>query len=99
MATACTQGCKALLTHPALQDPQPRGQDSHTDPGQMGDPRLDTAFYDKGLGGLRVDVLLPQAGLQVTAAGVLWPPDQDAFAATLAAASHHRPVWADLVLP
>ena len=92
-------GIEALLTHPALQDLRPKGQDTHSDPGQSGDPRLDTAFYDKGLGGLRVDVLLPQSGLQVTASGVLWPPDQDAFAAILAAASRHRPVWADLVLP
>lgn len=89
----------ALLTHPALQDPQPRGDDLHNDPGQSGDPTLDTAFYDKGVGGLRVDVLLPQAGLGVKAAGVLWPTPGDAFAATLAAASRHRPVWAEIALP
>ena len=88
-----------LLTHPALQDPQPRGDDLHQDPGQSGDPLLDTALYGKGLGGLRVDVLLPQAGLTVKAAGVMWPTPQDDFANTLSAASRHRPVWAEIALP
>ncbi len=89
----------ALLADPALQDPQPKGTSGHIDKGQRGDPALDTAFYPKGVGGLRVDVLLPSAGLQVQAAGVLWPADSDPFAATLAAASRHRPVWADIDLP
>ena len=89
----------ALLTHPALQDIQPRGDDLHHDPGHRGDPSLDTALYGKGLGGLRVDVLLPQAGLTVTASGVMWPTPTDDFAATLTAASRHRPVWAEVALP
>jgi hypothetical protein len=89
----------ALLTHPALQDLQPKGQDNHSDAGQSGDARLDTALYDKGLGGLRVDVLLPQAGLVVKSAGVMWPPAVDPFTATLNAASRHYPVWADVSLP
>ena len=89
----------ALLSHPALQDIQPRGDDLHHDPGQRGDPTLDTAFYAKGVGGLRVDVLLPQAGLAIKAAGVMWPTAQDDFSTTLAAASRHRPVWAEVVLP
>ena len=88
-----------LLSHPALQDPRPRGDDLHHDPGHSGDPTLDTAFYDKGVGGLRVDVLLPQAGLTVMAAGVMWPTPGDAITATLAAASRHRPVWAEVTLP
>ncbi len=92
------QAMTALLTHPALQDPAPRGENLHVDPGQTGDPRLDTALYAKGLGGLRVDVLLPQAGLDVPTAGVLWPAEGDPFIATLDAASRHRPVWADIVL-
>ncbi len=89
----------ALLSHPALQDPMPQGENLHDDTGQKGDPLLDTAFYDKGLGGLRVDVLLPQTGLGVTATGVFWPSQSDPFTATLTAASHHRPVWADVILP
>lgn len=88
-----------LLTNPALQDPQPKGAPGRTDAGQTGDPTLDTAFYGKGVGGLRVDVLLPSADLQVQAAGVNWPADTNPFAATLAAASRHRPVWADISLP
>ncbi len=90
---------QALLTNPALQDPQPRGTSGHTDPGQKGDPALDTAFYPKGVGGLRVDVILPQAGLNVASAGILWPAETDPFAAILAAASRHRPVWAEITLP
>jgi hypothetical protein len=93
------QGMKALLGSAALQDPAPRGTATRQDPGQGGDPALDTALYGKGLGGLRVEVLLPSSGVQVLASGVLWPADSDPFAAILAAASRHRPVWADIVLP
>ncbi len=90
---------RALLASPAIQDPRPEGARGRSDPGQSGDPGLDTAFYPKGVGGLRVDMILPSAGLQVTAAGVMWPTDSDAFAATLAAASRHRPVWVEIEVP
>ena len=90
------QAMQALLTHPALQDPAPRGLHQRTEPGHKGDPALDTALYDPGPGGLRVDVILPSADLTVTGSGVLWPPDSDPLAATLRAASRHRPVWVDL---
>ena len=93
------QGMAALLESGAVQDPRPRGTASRQDAGQRGDAALDTAFYAKGVGGLRVDVLLPSAGLRVVASGVMWPDDSDPFAATLAAASRHRPVWADIDLP
>ncbi len=86
-----------LFDHPQLQDPAPRGTHGRTEPGQPGDPALDTALYD--FGGLRVEVVLPSAGLRVVQSGVLWPPDDDPFAAVLAAASRHRPVWVDLALP
>lgn len=66
--------------------------------GKKGDPALDTALYD-GLGGLRVEVILPSADLVVDGAGVLWPPDTDPLAAMLATASRHRPLWVDLTLP
>ncbi len=92
-------GMAALLGSRALQDIEPRGTAVRQDAGQQGDPALDTAFYGKGVGGLRVDVLLPSAGLRVVASGVMWPDDSDPFAATLAAASRHRPVWADIDLP
>lgn len=89
----------ALLADPRLQDPQPRGTGGPVDAGQRGDPALDTAVYaDPPLGGLRLDYVLPSADLPVTAAGVLWPPEADPMAATLAAAGRHRPVWVDLDL-
>ena len=89
---------RSLLRHPALQDPAPKGRAGRSDPGQKGDAALDTALYD-GLGGLRVEVILPSAGLAVEGAGVLWPSDQDPLAATLATASRHRPLWVDITLP
>lgn len=88
----------ALLSHPAVQDPRPRGTAPRSDPGQTGDAALDTALYD-GLGGLRVEVILPSAGLKVTGSGVLWPPEDDPLAGTLALASRHRPLWVDIALP
>ncbi|MEO6300051.1 MAG: endonuclease/exonuclease/phosphatase family protein [Paracoccaceae bacterium] len=90
---------RALLSNQSVQDVKPEGARGRSDPGQTGDPGLDTAFYPKGVGGLRVDVVLPSAGLQVAAAGVMWPADSDGFATTLAMASRHRPVWVDIVMP
>jgi len=94
-------GIAGLIAHPALQDPAPRSTSGRVDAGQQGDPALDTADYSAagGPGGLRVDYLLPSADLKVTAAGVLWPPESDPLAATLAAASRHRPVWVEITLP
>lgn len=91
-------GITALLADPRLQDPEPRGQSGRLDPAQQGDAALDTALFD-GIGGLRVDLVLPSAGLKVTDAGVLWPPETDPMAATAAAASRHRLVWVDVALP
>lgn len=91
-------GIAALLAHPSLQDPAPRGTHGRAEPDHAGDPALDTALY-ADIGGLRVDLVLPSASLAVTGAGVLWPPDGDPLAADLAAASRHRPVWVDLTLP
>ena len=89
------QAITALLHHPGLQDPQPRGTSGRTEPNQTGDPALDTALYPK-IGGSRVEVILPSADLHVSGSGVLWPPDPDPLAATLATASRHRPLWVDL---
>lgn len=91
-------GITALLSHPALQDPAPRGSHGRDEPGQSGDPALDTAIYDD-LGGLRLDYVLPSSDLRVTGAGVLWPASGDPLGADLAAASHHFPVWVDIDLP
>ena len=92
------QALQALLAGPALQDPTPRGPHGRNEPGHKGDPALDTAFYAKGVGGLRVDYVLPSAELPITGAGVLWPKDGP-LAETLAQASRHRPVWVDVTLP
>lgn len=92
------EAIRALLVHPAVQDPAPKGSHARDDPDQQGDPLLDTALYDQ-VGGLRVEVVLPSADLTVQSAGVLWPDDADTLASSLTAASRHRPVWVDLTLP
>lgn len=89
----------ALLAHPGLQDPAPRGASGHIDPEHAGDPGLDTALFAAPLGGLRTEVILPSADLAVTGAGVLWPPTGDPLAETVGAASRHRLVWVDITLP
>ena len=85
-----------LLGHPALQDPRPRGAGGGG-AGHSGDPALDTVEWD-GPGPLRVDYVLPAAGLTVTAAGVVWPDDPDALA-VVRRASRGRAVWVDIALP
>lgn len=90
-------GIASLLAHRALQDPAPRGTHGRSEPAHRGDPALDTALYPE-IGGLRLDYVLPSAGLTVTGAGVLWPGPEDPLAADLAAVSPHRPVWVDLAL-
>jgi len=93
------EAIRALLAHPALQDPAPRAAHGRAqEPGQSGDPALDTALYAR-VGGLRVDYVLPSAGLVVRGSGVQWPPDGTEEAAIFARASRHYPVWVDIVLP
>lgn len=46
----------------------------------------------------RIDYLLPAPGLQVQAAGILWP-GEGALAEAVASASRHRLVWMDISLP
>ena len=67
--------------------------------GHRGDPRFDTAdFADEAPGNLRVDYVLPSAGLEIVDAGVFWPVE-GAPGAALVDASDHRLVWVDVVLP
>lgn len=86
-----------------LQDPAPEGPGgaAEADAGQAGPPAQDTVDWE-GPGNLRVDYILPQAGLAVAGAGVLWPVDGQPLdgldLATARAASRHRLVWVDLVL-
>ena len=99
----------ALLSDPRLQDVRPRsdgGREAATvqagvNAGQSGDAAIDTADWpdDQGPGNLRVDYVLPSAGLKVLDAGVWWPKPGDPALATAEAASRHRLVWIDLDLP
>jgi hypothetical protein len=91
-------GIGALLAHPALQDPAPRGSHGRDEPGHAGDAAHDTVLY-ADIGGLRLDYVLPSAALAVTGAGVLWPGPDDPLAVDLATASRHFPVWVDVTLP
>jgi endonuclease/exonuclease/phosphatase family metal-dependent hydrolase len=92
------EGIGALLSYARLQDPAPRGTHGREEPGQAGDPALDTVIYDD-LGGLRLDYVLPSAGLTVTDAGVMWPKATEPLYPDLTAASRHFPVWVDIDLP
>lgn len=88
----------ALLEHPRVVDPTPgsdgaaaaaRAQGNRNEV-HAGDPRLDTADWDDAVvGNLRVDYALPSTTLDVKAAGVMWPLNDDA-------PSDHHPVWVDL---
>jgi hypothetical protein len=99
------QGIAALLAHPRLRDPRPASAGAAAaategvNAGQSGAPELDTADWDDaGPGNLRVDYVLPSAGLAVAGAGVYWPEEGE-MAGVVAEASAHRLVWVDVVLP
>jgi len=63
---------------------------------QTGDPASDTAdFDDRYTGNLRLDYLLPSAGLEVRGCGVFWPSADEA-GHDLLDASDHRLVWLDI---
>lgn len=76
----------ALLSDPRLRDVRPAGA------GAPAAAPLATADFGRDIGSLRLDYILPAAGLRVTGAGVNWSQE-----ATKASA--HRLVWVDLVLP
>ena len=96
----------SFLVRPDLQDPQPRsaGGLAAADPGQRGDPALDTADWPDGRpGNLRVSYILPSDALRVLDAAVYWPDPADPKAAALGddglVAGAHRLVWVDVALP
>ena len=76
-----TSAVSVLLEHPRLLDPRPASTGGKAagsegvNGGHDGDPGLDTADWrdDDGPGNLRVDYVLPSAGLKVAGAGVFWP--------------------------
>lgn len=88
----------ALLAHPGLQDPAPRGSHGRSEPGHRGDPALDTVLYPQ-LGGLRLEYILPSRDIDLRAAGVFWPDRTDPLHASLTTASRHFPVWIDISVP
>lgn len=87
----------ALLNDPRVRDLRPRSLGA----AEVGDPN-DTVDWSqpKEPGNLRVDYVLPDAGLDVTGAGVFWPGFDDPLAGLLGeagrGASRHRLVWVDL---
>ncbi|WP_432448226.1 endonuclease/exonuclease/phosphatase family protein [Aliiroseovarius marinus] len=93
------QAIRALLARPDLQDPRPQsaGGAAAADPEHRGDPAYDTADWPDGKpGNLRVSYVLPDASLNVTDSGVVWPAPDDPFAQTVETASRHRLVWVDI---
>ncbi len=70
-----SEAMQMLLADPALQDPL---------------AGTDSAVFEQ-TGPLRVDYVLPAAGLRVTDAGVHWPEGQDA--------SRHALIWVDIAFP
>lgn len=91
-----------LLDHPGITDPgdlvsAPGALQGHA-PGPPDFHERSTAAFRPGF---RIDYVLPSADLTLVGGGLFWPdPDQDPEGAALAAAaSDHRMVWIDVVLP
>jgi hypothetical protein len=80
---------RQLLDDPRLQDPRP----AHAGPDA---PRATVEWEQTGP--RRVSYILPSADLEVTGAGIHWPPPETPARDLAAAANHHRLVWVDLVL-
>lgn len=78
------QAIRRLLADPRLQDPQPQSTKGGT-----------ATVEWQGVGQMRVDYVLPSAGLTVTGSGVAWPDSPEDASAI---ASRHRLVWVDLLL-
>lgn len=102
------EAIRALLAHPALQDPSPvsEGGRAATSPDHAGPPERDTADWRtaRGPGALRVDFVLPSADLTVTGSGVFWPAPEEPLARLVGGpgkivSSDHRLVWVDVILP
>ena len=93
-----------LLNHPRIADPKPTsvgGKEQAVLQGGLnskhtGDPALDTGdFFDRTVGNLRIDYVLPCKELTVLGSGVYWPANsQPEFG--LVDCSDHRLVWVDV---
>lgn len=77
---------RALLGSPRLQDPRPKTA------GASGPDALDTVDWGPDIGRMRVDYVLPSAGLGVAAAQVGHNMSQAGNTATA-----HKPVWVDII--
>ncbi|MEM7470395.1 MAG: endonuclease/exonuclease/phosphatase family protein [Pseudomonadota bacterium] len=75
------------LADPKLQDPQPKA------PNLEGNDALDTVDWGRDIGSLRVDYVLPSAGLRVAAAAV----ERGQETGELGSWTAHKPVWVDLL--
>ncbi|MCJ7871111.1 endonuclease/exonuclease/phosphatase family protein [Phaeobacter sp. J2-8] len=92
------EAIRRLLDDPRLQDtlPMDAAATAEANPEQRGNPALDTANWgDPTPGNLRVDYVLPAAGLAVLDSGTIWP----APGSLAAEASRHALVWVDLDWP
>ena len=99
---------RRLLADPRLQDPAPASDrgvraasaQGGVNVGQKGDPALDTADWrdTDGPGNLRVDYVLPAAGLEVLGSGLMWADDgvQDLSAGDSGPLLRHALVWVDI---
>ena len=75
------EAIRSLLTDPRLQDPRPESRAAG----------LNTVEWERA-GRMRVDYVLPSAGLTVTGSGVHWPDGSGR------AGGRHRLVWVDILL-
>ncbi len=91
-----------LLEHPRVRDTGPIAISSGALQGRAagppGHPERSTAEFR---GGIRIDYVLPSADLEVASGGVFWPAAEEdpAGHAWAAAASDHRLVWIDVLIP
>jgi hypothetical protein len=100
-----TDSMRQLLHHPRIDSscvPTSNGaaeatkQQGGINADQRGDPAADTSdFNDEYAGNLRIDFVLPSAGLPVTDCGVFWPATDEA-GHDWVSVSDHRLVWLDL---
>ncbi len=71
------------------------GRSGAANQAHRGDPALDTGEFGEATGNMRIDYVLPSAGLRIADSGVFWPRAGDRDAALMGATDHHL-VWVDL---
>ncbi len=104
-----TGAVRKLLADARLQDPAPRSErgvraaraQGGANRGQAGDPALDTADWrdEGGPGNLRVDYVLPAAGLEVRGSGLVWADEsaEDPSVGREGPVLRHALVWVDIL--